>query len=197
MDWSAFWSGVIATLIGAVIGAVGQYVILSKLHGKQRRAEFYQSRLEKIEPWLAKLDYTVSNLNIDAIGTIHVPDAAMDTRTKPYWRKRRLEMLRDSVNKIDDLGDNPPEVPLGSLDPEIAQSLDSIFRKIAYLRTQAVTVIYEVEEATRQGLPLTEQWEEKAGPAIIEGSEAIRAEIARLAGLLKELTLRTDVRRSV
>ncbi|MCJ7667566.1 MAG: hypothetical protein MUP04_04670, partial [Anaerolineae bacterium] len=115
MDCSAFWSGVIAALIGAVVGAAGQYVILSKLHDKQRRAEFYQSRLEKIEPWLAKLDYALMDLNIGAIGTIYVPDAGLEHAGKQYWRARRLEMLKDTVNKINDLGDKPPEVVLASL----------------------------------------------------------------------------------
>ena len=197
MDWNAFWSGVVAALIGAAVGAGGQYIVLSKLHDKQRQAEFYQSRLEKIEPWLAKLFYTVANVNIDAIGTIHVPDAGANRQMRAYWRKRRLEMLKDSVNRIDDLGDNPPEVPLGSLDPEIAQSLDEIFRKLANVRTQAVGVIYDVEEAIRQGLPLSEEWEEMRGPPIVERSEAFRAEIDHLAGLLKELTLRTDIQKNV
>jgi len=193
MDWSGFWSGVIAALIGAVVGAAGQYVIMSKLHEKQRRAEFYQSRLEKIEPWLAKLDYAVANLNIDAIGTIHVPDAGANRQMRPYWRERRFQMLKESVKKIDDLGDNPPEVPIRSLDHEVAQSLDEIFRKLAHLRTQAVGVIYDVEEAIHQDQSLSEEWEREKGPQIVEGSEALRAEIARLAGLLKDLTLKTDV----
>lgn len=196
MDWSAFFwffSGVGATLIGVL----AQYLVSTRLEDRRREFEFYRSRLEEIEPWLAKLDYTASNLKIDAIGTIHVPDAAADARMKPYWRKRRLEMLKDSVNRIDNLGDNPPHVVLASLDPEVAQSLDSIFRKIAHLRRQAVTVIYEVEEAIRQGVSLTEEWEEKMGPPMIEGSEALRAEIARLAGLLRDLTLKTDVRKDV
>ncbi len=172
MDWSAFawfFGGAGATLLGVF----AQYWVSTRLEDRRRKAEFYQSRFEKMEPWLAKLDYTVSNLNIDAISTIHVPDAAADAHMKPYWRKRRLEMLKDSVKKIDDLGDNPPEVPLRSLDPVLGQSLDEIFRKLANLRTQALGVIYIVEEAIGQGLPLTDEWEEKMGPPIIEGSEAL------------------------
>ncbi|MCJ7667407.1 MAG: hypothetical protein MUP04_03820, partial [Anaerolineae bacterium] len=70
------------------------------------------------------------------------------------------------------------------------------FGKLGDLRVQAVTVIYEVEEAIRQGLPLTQQWEEKVGPPILEGSEAIRAEIDRIFERLKDLTLKTDVWRN-
>jgi hypothetical protein len=106
-------------------------------------------------------------------------------------------MLKESVKKITDLGDNPPEVPLRSLDPEIGQSLDEIFRKLANLRTQTVGAIYDVEEAMRQGLPLTQEWEEKKGPSIVKLSEALRAEINRVAALLKDLTLRSDVRKNV
>jgi len=54
-----------------------------------------------------------------------------------------------------------------------------------------------VEDSIRQGLPLTEEWEEKMGPPIIEGGEAFGAEIARFAGLSKDLTLETDVRKGV
>ncbi len=196
MDWSALiwlFSGVGATLVGVY----AQYRVSKKIEESRRKTEFYKSRLEKIQPWLADLEKAVTDLNIDAIGTIHVPDAGPEHAGKQYWRAHRLQMLKDSVNKIDNLGDNPPHVVFASLDPEVAQSLDSIFRKIAHLRVQAVTVIYEVEKAIRQDLPLTEEWEQKMGPPIIEGSEALRAEIAVLAGLLKELTLRTDVRRSV
>jgi hypothetical protein len=74
MDWSAFiwfFGGVGATLIGVV----AQYLVSTRLEDRRREFEFYRSRLEEIEPWLAKLDYAVSSLNIGAIGTIHVPDA--------------------------------------------------------------------------------------------------------------------------
>ncbi|GEM_PF-3630344 len=83
MDWSAFFwffSGVGATLLGII----AQYWVSTRLEDRRRKAEFYRSRLEKIEPWLAELDYAVMALNIDAIGTIYVPDAGADERLKPY-----------------------------------------------------------------------------------------------------------------
>ena len=56
-------------------------------------------------------------------------------------------------------------------------------------------VIHKLEEALRQGLPFTAEWEERIGLPIFEEfekSKALRAEIARLAGLLKDLTLKAD-----
>ena len=196
MDWSAFawfFGGAGATLVGVY----AQYWVSKKIEESRRKTEFYKSRLEKIEPWLADLEEAVTDLNIGAIGTIYVPDARADDLMKPYRREQYLEMLKESVNKIDKVGDNRPQVVFASLDPEIAQSFDYMYHKIADLRMRAVRVIYEVEEAMRQGLSLTKEWEERMGPPIIEGSEALRAEIARLAGLLRDLTLKTDVRKSV
>jgi hypothetical protein len=196
MDWSAFawfFGGAGATLLGVF----AQYWVSTRLEDRRRKAEFYQSRFEKMEPWLAQLNYALSELDIGALGTIYVPDAAGDSRMKPYWRQRRLQMLKDSVDKIKNLGDNPPQVVPASLDPEVEQSLDSIFEKMAYVTIKARTVISEVEEAVCQGLPFTAEWEERIGPPIFEESKALRAEIARLAGLLKDLTLKTDIRKKV
>jgi len=197
MDWNAFFwffSGVGATLLGVV----AQYWVLTRLEDRRRKTEFYQSRLEKIEPWLAELDYAVMDLNIQAVGTIHVPDADRDDSwAKWYSRERRKDLLKESLNKIDEIADRPPKVVLRSLDLDLSQSLDEIFRKLADLRMQTIRVIYDVEEATHQHQSLTKEWEEQVGPAILKGCTALQAEIARLAGLLKELTLKTDVRRSV
>ena len=192
MDWSALiwlFSGVGATLVGVY----AQYRVSKRIEESRRKTEFYQSRLEKIEPWLADLDYALMDLNIQAVGTIHVPVPSADREdswARWYSRERYKDWLKDSLNKIDEIGDRPPKVVLRSLDPDLSRSLDEIFRKLGDLRTQTVRLISDVEEATRQQQSLTKEWEERRGPPIIEGIEALRAEIARLDTLLKELTLK-------
>ncbi len=195
MDWSAliwFFSGVGATLVGVI----AQYWVSTRLEDRRRKTEFYQSRLEKIEPWLAELHCALMNLNCLLIDTIQVPGAGSERPTKQYWSELSLEMLRHCVDEIHNLRNNPPRVVFASLDPEIAGSLDSIFRKIDQLSAQAGTVMY-VEGAIGKGLQLSEEWLEQRDPPIMETSEALRVEIARLAALLKELAVKTDVRKRI
>jgi len=194
MDWSAFFwffSGVGATLVGVI----AQYWVSTRLEDRRRQAEFYRSRLEKIEPWLAELDYALMDLNIQAIGTIHVPNADKgDSWFRWYAREHRKDLLKESLNKILEISDRPPKVVLRSLDPDLSQSLDVIFRKLADLTMQTRRVIYDVEEATRQQQSTTREWEEQVGAAIEKGVAALQSEIASLAKILKELTLKAQAR---
>jgi len=188
MDCSAFWNAVIAAvaaLIGAVVGAAGQYVILSKLHDKQRERDFVKRHSEKLEPVVAKR-YEATLRVTSALKRFL--KATLDWHKSPKEQKpflsKRVEIeriiLTDALERAVNLLGEPPEVLPAAVERTLVEQV-SMFDTVTGTIIGKSRQYYEQRDAAiRQGIPYLEKW---VGEAIYDLDE----ELAKMTTITERL----------
>jgi len=195
MEGGAFWNAVVAALIGAAVGAAGQYVILNKLYAKQRERDFVKTHIEKLEPVVAKRYEATIRVTSALKGFLK---ATLDWHKSPKEQKpflsKRVEIerviLTDALERGVNLLGEPPEVLPAAVERTLVE-------QVSMFHTAAGTIVYKSRQyyeqrdaAIRQGIPYLETWVGQAISDLDEELAKMTTITERLGKFFRELAMR-------